>query len=47
MFSGHWAKGEGVEMTSLELGQAGPICFEQSESPKWRTGMTLKSYSLS
>ena len=47
MFSGHWAKGEGVEMTSLELGRAGPICFQQSESLKWRIGMTPKSYSLS
>ena len=30
MFSGHWAQGEGVEM-SLELGPAGPISFEHSE----------------
>ena len=47
MFSGHWAKGEGVEMTSLELGRAGPICFQQSESLKWRTEVTLESHSLS
>ena len=47
MFSGHRAKGEGVEMMSLELGQTCPICFEQSESLKWRTEVTLKSHSLS
>ena len=47
MYSGHWASGEGVEMISLELGQNGPISFEQSEYHKWRTGVTLKSHSLS
>ena len=47
MFSGHRAKGEGVEMISLELGQPGPISFEQSESLKWRNGVTLKSHILS
>ena len=47
MFSGHRAKGEGVEMISLELGQPGPISFEQSESLKWRIGVTLKSHILS
>ena len=47
MFSGHRAKGEGVEMMSLELGQTCPICFEQSESLKWRMEVTLKSHSLS
>ena len=48
MFSGHWAKGEVIEMMSLELRQTPfPICFEQSESLKWRTGVTLKSHSLS
>ena len=31
MFSGHWAKSEGIEMISLELGQTGPNSFEQSE----------------
>ena len=47
MFSGHRAKGDGVEMLSMELGQIDPICFEQSESLKWRTEVTLKSHSLS
>ena len=47
MFSGHWAKGEVAEMISLDLGQTGPICFEQSESLKWRTEVTLESHSLS
>ena len=46
MFSGHWAKGEGVELLFLELAQTGPISFEQSEYHKWRTGVTLKSHSL-
>ena len=43
----HWAKGEVVEMISMELGQTGPICFEQSEYLKWRMEVTLKSHSLS
>ena len=47
MFSGHWAKGEGVDMVSLELGQSLPMSFEQSEYLKWRTGVTTKSHSLS
>ena len=47
MFSGHRAKAEGVEMISMELGQTGPICFEESESLQWRTEVTLKSHSLS
>ena len=47
MFSGHQAKGEGVDMISLELGQTGPISFEQSESHKLRTGVTAKSHILS
>ena len=47
MFSGHWAKGEGVEMISMELSQTGPVCFEQFESLKWRMEVTLKSHSLS
>ena len=48
MFSGHRAKGEVIEMMSLELRQMPfPICFEQSESLKWGMGVTLKSHSLS
>ena len=47
MFSGHWAKREVVEMISMELTQTCPICFEQSESLKWRMEVTLKSHSLS
>ena len=47
MFSGHRAKCEVVEMISMELGQTGPICFEESESLQWRTEVTLKSHSLS
>ena len=47
MFSGHRAKGEGVEMIFMELGHTGPICFEQSESLQWRMEVTLKSHSLS
>ena len=48
MFSGHRAKGEVVEIVSLELRQTpSPICFEQYESLKWRTGVTPKSHSLS
>ena len=48
MFSGHRAKGEVVEIVSLELRQTpSPICFEQSESLKWGMGVTLKSHSLS
>ena len=47
MFSGHRAKGEDVDMISLELGQTGPISFEQSESHKLRTGVTAKSHILS
>ena len=47
MFSGHRATGEGVDMISLVLGQTGPISFEQSESLKWRTGVTPKIHSLS
>ena len=35
MFSGHQAKGEGVDMISLELGQTGPTSFEQSEYCKY------------
>ena len=31
MFCGHQAKGEGVEMLSLELEQTGPISFQQTE----------------
>ena len=47
MFSGHWAKGEVVEIISLELRQTPfPICFEQSEPVKWRTGVTPKSHIL-
>ena len=46
-FSGHRAKGEVLEMLSMELSQTGPICFEQSESLKWRMEVTLKSHSLS
>ena len=42
MFSGHRAKCEVVEMISMELGQAGPVCFEQSKCLKWRTEVTLK-----
>ena len=37
MFSGHRAKGEVVEMFSMELRQTGPNGFEQSESLKWKT----------
>ena len=48
MFSGHWAKGEVVEIISLELRQKpSPICFEQDESLKWRMGETAKTHSLS
>ena len=47
MFYGHWTKSEGVELMFLELGQTGPISFEQSEYCKWRTGVTPKSHSLS
>ena len=47
MFSGHWTKGEFLEMLSLELGQTGPICFEQSETLKRRMEVTLKSHNLS
>ena len=47
MFSGHWPNGEGVEMISRELGQNGPISFEQSEYHKRRTEVILKSHSLS
>ena len=47
MFSGHRAKGEGVEMIFMELGQTGPICFEQSETLKRRMEVTLKSHNLS
>ena len=47
MFSRHRAKGEVVEMISMELGQTGPICFEQSETLKRRMEVTLKSHSLS
>ena len=47
MFSGHRAKGEVVEMMSMELGQTGPICFEQSETLKRRMEVTLKSHNLS
>ena len=48
MFSGHRAKGEVIEMISLELRQTPfPISFEQSESLKWGMGVTLKSHSLS
>ena len=47
MFSGHRAKGEVIEMMSLELRQTPfPICFEQSESLKWRMGVTLESQSV-
>ena len=47
MFSRHRAKGEVVEMISMELRQTGPICFEQSEYLQWRMEVTLKSHSLS
>ena len=48
MFSGHRAKGEVVEIMSLELRQTPfPIYFEQCESLKWRMEVTPKSHSLS
>ena len=47
MFSGHQAKGELVEMISMELRQIGPICFEQSEYLKRTTEVTPRSHSLS